>query len=196
MIFFRKFSAFMWLLVLLVVQLAVLPNMAVACSPRVFWGPGILKDKPISIAADCSFEDAYVERIRNGPHYTMNKRLGGPVRDYGDGRIAQKITPSTLCARSEMLLFVDCNTGESVLIEGKPDEYDHDRLIKYIQRPHGPISLGPKSTVAGLEQIAKEHDLDLVEDVKAFLAGSNKRDRYDLACGCKLYYPESIGAKN
>jgi phosphosulfolactate synthase (CoM biosynthesis protein A) len=98
-----------------------------------------------------------------------------------------------------MLLFVDCTTGQSVLIYG---EYEpnvkgsslNGSFIKFIQKPYGPISITPQSEVDELINTAKTNDLKVVEDAKTFLEGKQKRDRYDFACGCKLYYPDSVAA--
>jgi hypothetical protein len=172
---------------------------AFACDPTVFTGGSASQDTRISIATDCSFEDTYVDRYRSSADFTVDTRSGGPARNIGNGRIGQKILQSRACGPSEMLLFVDCNTAEALLIRGLPAPDDESEglggyFIKYIQAPYGPIKIGQNSTVSDLIVTAQENDLYVVEDAQAFLAGERKRDRYDFACGCKLYYPGSVAA--
>jgi hypothetical protein len=169
-----------------------------ACDPAVYTGGSALLDKRISIGPDCSFQDEFVERNRGSVYFTLNSRSGGPVVDVGNGLIAQKVIASEICGPSETLLFVDCTTGQSVLIYGKPEPNDeggwNGSFIKFIQKPYGPISITPQSEVDELINTAKTNDLGVVEDAKTFLEGKRKRDRYDFACGCKLYYPDSVAA--
>jgi len=172
---------------------------AIACEPEVFTGSSASQDTRISLLADCSFEDTFVDRARGSAYFTVDHRSGGPARDIANGRFGQKIISSHTCAPNEMLLFVDCNAGEEVLVRGVPAPEDEGEglggyFIKYIQAPYGPIRIGPQSTVAELTAKAQANDLFLVEDAKTFLAGERRRDRYDFACGCKLYYPGSVGA--
>ncbi|CAN1566784.1 hypothetical protein MCELHM10_02954 [Paracoccaceae bacterium] len=180
----------------LVITLAV-SHPVMACDPAIFMGTGASYDKRISVAADCSFEDPYVERF--GLEHTRNARSGGPAVDVGNGRIAQKIVSSEVCFPFEHLLVVDCNSGESTLILGAPKpeaegSYLGGAYIEYIQPPNGPISLGPQTTVDALIATARSNELEVVEDARTFLEGTRKRDRYDIGCGCDLYYPQSPGA--
>ena len=171
---------------------------AAACEPELFTGGSGSYDKRISIKPDCSFKDTYVDRYRGSADFTVDTRSGGPARNIGNGRVAQKILQSQACGPSEMLLFVDCNTADAVMIRGAYAPDDESGLsgdfIKYIQAPYGPIKIGENSTVAGLIATAHENDFYVIKDAKVFLAGERKRDRYDFACGCKLYYPGSVAA--
>lgn len=169
-----------------------------ACDPVVHTGGSAFHDKRISIGPDCSFQDTFVQRNRGSVYFVLNSRSGGPVVDVGNGRIAQKVTASAMCGPREALLFVDCTTGQSVLIYGKyaPDDEGgfNGSFIKFIQKPYGPIRITPQSEVDELINTAKTNDLGVEEDAKTFLEGERKRDRYDFACGCKLYYPDSVAA--
>ena len=177
----------------------VTTSQAMACSPAMYPIGSAFFDKRISIGPDCSFQDEFVERNRGSGYFTTDSRSGGPVMDVGNGRIAQKVVASEVCSPIETLLFVDCTTGQSVLIYGEPEPNVeggslNGRFIKFIQKPYGPISITPQSEVDELINTAKTNDLRVIEDAKTFLEGKRKRDRYDFACGCKLYYPDSIAA--
>jgi hypothetical protein len=87
------------------------------------------------------------------------------------------------------------------LIEGGLPPPDYPEIgglfqtsIRYIQPPFGPINVGPESTVESLAATAKKHGIETNRDVSGFLGAAKKRDRYDYACGCKLFYPGSAGA--
>ena len=177
----------------------VTASYAMACDPTVYSIGSAFYDKRISIGPDCSFRDSFVVRNRGSAYFTLNSRSGGPVVDVGNGRVAQKVVASEICSPRETLLFVDCTTGQSVLIYGEPEPNVeggslNGSFIKFIQKPYGPISITPQSKVDELINTAKTNDLRVVEDAKTFLEGKRKRDRYDFACGCKLYYPDSVAA--
>lgn len=174
---------------------------AVGCDPAMFTGSGVSYDTRISIKPDCSFTDGLIDRNPGSGYFTVDTRSGGPVVNVGKGRVAQKIVTSEICGPSEYLLFVDCGSGESAMIAGAPPpEAEGSTLggffIRYIQKPYGPIALYDRTTVAELTATAKANGLELLGDPVSELAGTRKRDRYDYACGCKLYYPESVAARD
>jgi hypothetical protein len=172
---------------------------AAGCDPEMFTGSGAFYDTRISIKADCSFEDVYLGRSQGSANFTVDTRTGGPARDVGNGRIGQKIVSSLACGPNEMLLFVNCTTAEAVMIRGVGAPGDESGLggafIEFIQAPNGPIRLGPQSTVSEVAATARANDLYVVDDTTTFLAGNRKRDRYDGNCGCRLFYPDSVGAQ-
>jgi|GEM_PF-3690133 len=172
---------------------------AAGCEPQMFTGSGASYDTRISIKPDCSFTDGFIERNKGSAYFTVNSRSGGPAINVGNGRVAQKIVISEICGPAEYLLFVDCGSGESAMIAGAPPpeaegSYLGGFFIRYIQKPHGPIALYDRTTVAELTETAKANGLELMEDPVSVLAGTRRRDRYDYACGCKLYYPGSAAA--
>lgn len=174
---------------------------AAGCDPEMFTGSGASYDTRISIKPDCSFTDGFIDRNPGSVYFTADSRSGGPAINVGNGRVAQKIVASKTCGPAEYLLFVDCGSGESAMIAGAPPpeaegSYLGGFFIRYIQKPHGPIALYDRTTVAELTATAKANGLGLVDDPESELAGTRKRDRYDYACGCKLYYPESVAARD
>ena len=168
------------------------------------------KDGPppamIEVGADCSFKDVDYSGFEPDG-YVADVLKGGPARDRGNGRIGQRLF-STMCGEFERLLFVDCTTGQATIIDGSVDPalpeddrgYGVPELIKYIQPPYGPIEIGPQSTVDGVTKIAKSAGLSVwaVDRILGSEAGPYRSvdDQYDYTCGCKLFYPDSVGAKN
>lgn len=122
---------------------------------------------------------------------------GNPVRDRGNGRIAQKITFSNYgCNVSEALLFVDCNGPEAILIFGvlPPDKISPAGMsrtsIAAIQPPQGPISIRATSTVTDLARTARRAGIEYLLSPSPLFAGTPRRDRYDILTGCRIFYPD------
>jgi hypothetical protein len=171
------------------------------CEPEAFAGSSASYDTRISIKPDCSFTDGFIHRSPGSGYFTVDSRSGGPAIRVGKGRLAQEIVTSEICGPAEYLLFVDCGSGESAMIAGAPPpeaegSYLGGFFIRDIQKPHGPIALYDRTTVAELTETAKANGLDLVDDPASVQVGKRKRDRYDHVCGCKLYYPGSVAARD
>lgn len=155
-------------------------------------------DTRIEMRADCSFENVdTLKPFDDLPGWTKLWREGGPVRDRGNGRIAQRLSKTGMCSSVEALLFVDCNTGESLILFGdgvppSPVEVAGASFdsIETIQPPYGPISIGPTSSVDELFETANKHGIKTMSPSE-YLQKASKRDRYDATCGCKLFYPDS-----
>lgn len=182
--------------------------------------------KPIQNGEDCSFTD----------FGATGQWSGRPVRDFGDGKVAQLLVASESCPYQEVLHFVDCNSGESASVYGVYEPsiqraidneevlmLGGDLMIKYIQPPHGPVSISGKSTEKSVSSAAKKAEYEVSSDIlsdfrednqgllKWFDMGAqydNMYSRYhryakskraarefDPMCGCKIYYPDSVGAK-
>lgn len=180
---------------------------ALACEPEML---DFSKDGPlpalIEVGADCSFED--VDYSGFEPEgYVADRLHGAPARDRGNGRIGQRLF-NNMCGEFERLLFVDCTTGQATIIDGSYDPALPEdgrgigvpQLIKYIQPPYGPIEIGPQSTMDGVTKIAKSAGLSVWDVDRILGTGTNPYrsvdDQYDYTCGCKLFYPDSVGAKN
>jgi hypothetical protein len=173
------------------------------------------RDNRMRVAADGSFTNANIadpSGIRlsfptdqpvdapstNGFHDMAH---GNPVRDRGDGRIAQKIVFSNYgCNASEALLFVDCNGPEAILIFGvlPPDKVGPAGTsltsIAAIQAPEGPISINAASTVKDLARTARRAGIEYLLSPAPLFAGTPRRDRYDILSGCRSFYPDLPGS--
>lgn len=174
---------------------------AVACSPSSF---RLLSSTlgninlPAKTAKDCSF--------RKSGHDKLSRSFrGNPARDIGGGRIAQVLTGGSYDASGEMLLFADCSAGDAAVfwqletLNGGPVisscTGSATLAVTELQPPNGPIALRPNTTVESLVA-ASNNTFVLVEtDFDAFFRKIRGNDRFDPLCGCKLYYPDSPGAK-
>ncbi|WP_299986858.1 hypothetical protein [uncultured Ruegeria sp.] len=167
--------------------LASLSTGAVACESA----PQNHGFKLKKVLPDCSFE--------HSGRGKWNYFGGNAVVDIGNGRIGQRIKSGQGCSPRDALFFQDCTTGESIVIEGK---YFNSGIaghvptsIDLIQKPDGPIGLTSATTVPELEQIPVEHRYSFTKDVQEFFGRTEDHKRIDYTCGCKLYYPDSPGAK-
>lgn len=155
-------------------------------------------DTRIKVKADCSYQNIDAAKpFEDESYWATITRSASPVRDRGNGKIAQRLVTSGFCSASEALLFLDCDTGESLIVLGKgtpPADFEVAGLIgdtvENIQPPYGPISIGPDTTATALFELAKKHNITTKAPSDYFRKVS-KRDRYDITCGCKLFYPGS-----
>ncbi|MFZ0097919.1 MAG: hypothetical protein WAK98_05515, partial [Gemmobacter sp.] len=115
----------------------------------------------------------------------------------------QKISDVWGCSGyDQRLLFVDCNALEAIFVEGieDPDAVSiagrgANRSIAEIQYPKGPISFTKDTTVSKVEAIAKKHGFRYSRDVYGDYDFLSKKKRYNPYQGCKIFYPDSPGAK-
>jgi hypothetical protein len=147
-------------------------------------------DTRLELRPDCSFENASFGV----------QESGAPVRDRGNMRIAQRLSYADGCNQTEQMLVVDCSTGDLAVFEGEPGPNPVSigggpfTSIKYIQKPLGPLNVTSKTTVADLIAAAEKHGIEYFPDFVARQKKEKRKNRYDAYCGCRLYYPESVGA--
>jgi hypothetical protein len=178
---------------------SVLPGSA--CEPASF--PRSFFDEPLEQNADGSFDGLNLRAARklgNYDAYWGGFILGGRAIDIGDGRVGQKITKINGCRRTEYLLFVECLTGSGITIMGEYQSGsgggDVEMLsISTMQSPYGPIALRAATTVDEVDAVAKANDYKYTRDVMADVNKMIRPQRYDPFIGCKIFYPESPGAK-
>lgn len=157
--------------------------------------------KPVETAADCSF--------RNGGIFDTIS--GGPAKRLGNGRFYQHLTVSQVPGVSPDILVVDCDRREAIRLFARfvrNARYQKDTCgAEYgdqypILAPQGPLTLLEGATLDDLAAIAEasgtvESDTELFVLTTAYpLSQLPRKDRIDLLCGCKLYYPDSSGAKS
>jgi hypothetical protein len=146
--------------------------------------------------------DRQCRAINAGVHDNLSL---GPVTNLGDGRVQQVLGGND----QSNVLVADCNTREVTILQGKETIIGEDSC--------GPISsyadLAGENAMMSLSLGANLHELvDLAtaqgvteinpqEYFFMFATGWESRthkvgrkDRFDLLCGCKLYYPDSAGA--
>jgi hypothetical protein len=171
-----------------------------------------LLDDRILVSPDGSFESANIARGDIMQTYPADPVLdydqrwdianGGPVLYRGKGRFVQRIDFSAYgCSGQETLLFVDCNSAQSLLLFGGQDP-ELDRFegyswssIRVIQPPFGPISVTGDTTLESLTAAARKGNVSYIVDAEVVFADVQTRDRYNLFNGCKMFYPDSLGAK-
>jgi hypothetical protein len=164
---------------------------AFACEPRLYDPVEFAKaDTPLKLATDGSFENASAQLME----------IGHAVRDRGNMRIAQRLEYRGVCGPSEALLVVDCSTADLIVLHGKPgpDSFSLggalSTTIQQIQKPLGPIDVTSEVTIPELIEIAKKNDIDYYTDFISRQKQEKRKNRYDAYYGCKLFYPDSVGA--
>jgi hypothetical protein len=134
---------------------------------------------------------------------------GRPVTDIGNGRVGQRLRMAQDCVETEQLVFADCSTGEIVVIDGTispeqtrmqrdapPTIFFFDTSVRYLQPPYGPIGLTPTSSVRAIASEADGAGFKNSFSSEAAFAGYEIREAFDPFFGCKVFYPDSVGAQN
>jgi hypothetical protein len=181
-----------------------MPKIALACLVSI-WGtnayaclpperPASWFDQAIKIAKDGSFTKA------EDNFYSSYQ--GMAVLDLGSGKFGQRLRHGDFCSYFERLLVVDCEATQLIVIDGrvnpkKPDDFGGgpSSVVKMLYPPNGKVRLNEKTTIAGLVALSKAEGYDYQTDVQAAFGGGKKKNRYNPFNGCKLFYPDSAGAK-
>lgn len=163
---------------------------AFACDPAVGEGPQV--DHPIRVGAQCDYSMAV-------QHDRDMYGTGKPVVNIGGGRIGQRHEEGHGCFAGEKLMVVDCNSAELITIEGiylvNNGAMPTVQSVTALQKGGGgPIGLGPATTIAELARISDRHGFGYTLGPDSY-ARIEPRNRVDPYCGCKLYYPGSLGAR-
>ncbi len=185
--------------ILLTLVACLTGNAALACSPA----PANEGWKFKSVYPDSSFDKAGRGK--------WNSFRGQPVVDLGNGRIGQRLSSGDACRSQQNLFFMDCSSAEGIVIGGQLVGSEtivgadgkkvvslpigvHES-IELIQRPLGPIDLSEQTTVPELQSIVKNHRYRSTTSLDTFFGRTVDQKKVDYTCGCKLYYPDSPGAK-
>ncbi|MDA7963059.1 hypothetical protein [Ruegeria sp.] len=161
-----------------------------------------------------NFEKLVVEKscaFSKGGRKKYDTFSGEPVIDLGNGHIAQKLITGTNCMSRLNLFVSDCSTGQGIVVFGKrvgpvkkSDESGHktvssaqgpDATIDLLQEPLGPLGLNSQTTLLDVRRTSIEHNYRAETNLRWFFSRHETRKRIDYTCGCKLYYPDSPGAK-
>ena len=155
------------------------------------------------MSSDCSF-------VNGGTFDNYEIVRGLPAEDIGNGRIFQILETVRTCGRQETLLFAECNTREAVLVNGAakggkqstdgfvfpmPVAGAYEATVDAILAPNGHVRVGPQATVASVTSDAEREGVVIHRDLNVFLSNMRPRNRFDPLCGCKIYYPDSAGAR-
>jgi hypothetical protein len=175
--------------IILALTLGLAPSLAAACV--IDETPSDWRDPPISVLPDCAFSE--------GGQAYMAFFDGSAAKDMGNGLIYQTYSQASQCpGTSETLVVVDCNTREMVEILGEEypaaDGFGHS--VKGILAPNGAIRLNRRTTIAKLMATAERKGYEHWQDVLGRRDWLKARNRPDPYCGCRLFYPDSAGAKD
>ena len=176
----------------LAIALCVAPAALCACTPI---DPNhTVVDTPITVYSDGSFKDASADD-------SVTFLRGNPVRDIGGGRTGQIIeTNGGSCGQFQALLFVDCSTGQAIIINGVPpatqpaDGPELFESTRALQPPEGPLALTQVTTVAEVATLAAAQGWRVQIDMPAMIAAMTPLNRYDPFVGCKIFYSDLAGA--
>jgi hypothetical protein len=170
--------------------------MATGCEPPKARGLFEDPDLPITINPDGSFENA---AVMDGDDYLY----GGPARDIGGGRVGQVIMVAGGCTNVQRLLVVDCTTNSAIAVHGIPvrevdiaafDGFPYQESARAVQPPYGPLALTPATTVAEVAALAAREGWTVERDVPAWAAARGPRNAFDPFIGCRIFYPDPVGA--
>ncbi len=151
-----------------------------------------LRDRRAVQARDCSFE------------YGGNRDevAGGPAVDLGDGRIVQNqywISRSSTGRRDLGSTFlVDCGTGETAEVLGwlaSETSCGPDYSMEGVVAPDGPLDLHHGANLSEFVEQAERLDIRAWLDAITISDDLRPRNNVDFFCGCRLFYPDSPGAR-
>lgn len=168
---------------------------ASACTPVGGIGYFVLAklsgNAPINVNADCSFDRAGKALNKLGE--------GGASKANGKGLVSQVVRFGEGCAIHEYLIVTDCNSGQALLIKGPKYPYGGGSSVidsaEVLLKPHGPLNLERERSLEAIAAKARSAGALATSDASTFIASLRKKDRFDPLCGCKLFYPDSEGAK-
>ncbi|WP_147235135.1 hypothetical protein [Ruegeria sp. A3M17] len=165
------------------VAIALTASESFACSPafKPWWW-----NKKVNMSRDCSF-------VGGG----RDDFLGGePAQDLGAGRISQVVSDFG----AETAVVSDCETGEQVQVNGFWREAESaacqssTKVVRYL-KPNGSLDLSLGASIKELSSEIVSLGYSVRQGVTFDDRRARPRDYPDFFCGCKLYYPDSPGAK-
>jgi hypothetical protein len=129
----------------------------------------------------------------------------GPATDLGNGRVQQVLDETN----QSQVLLADCNTREVTILRGAKTEFIETscgRLYSYgpATGDDAPVSLSVGANLKELVDLAAAQGMTEIDPIDYFFSfrsneGSGqavrRKDRFDLLCGCKRFYPDSPGAQ-
>jgi hypothetical protein len=129
----------------------------------------------------------------------------GPATDLGNGRVQQVLEDTD----QSRVLLADCQTREVTILRGAATEAGETSCgMAYsygaVTGDNAPMSLSVGANLHELVDLAAAKGITEIDPVDSFFRftsneGSGqavgRKDRFDLLCGCKLFYPDSPGAQ-
>jgi hypothetical protein len=129
----------------------------------------------------------------------------GPATDLGNGRVQQVLEET----KQSQVLLADCNTREVTILQGAKAEFIETscgRLYSYspVTGDNAPMSLSVGADLHELVDLAAAQGMTEIDPNDYFFSfrsnegrgqAVRRKDRFDLFCGCKRFYPDSPGAQ-
>ena len=148
-----------------------------------------MSSKPVKVSEKCGFKNAGV----------YDDIEAADAVDLGQGRILQDTGDGT------SVLVIDCMASEAIEVIGKATKIGEtscgpDFVFGQVKSPKGPMTLLEGKHLTELAALARQRGLRADEELDYLFNDPWgkplwRKERVDLLCGCKLYYPESAGAK-
>ncbi len=165
-----------------------------ACAPL----PNAMKyDAKVRQGATCAFDRA-AENDRGGVY------KGGKAVDIGGGFVGQKLTfDPTGCDRIETLVVLDCTAGRMAAFSGTTNPVftggpipvgPVNTRVRNLQPPYGPVALRASMVLDDLIAKARSYSIGVGRTPEGLFVGKRARNRFDVFCGCGVFYPGSQGA--
>jgi hypothetical protein len=129
----------------------------------------------------------------------------GPATDLGNGRVQQVLEDTD----ESRVLLADCQTREVTILRGAATEAGETSCgMAYsygaVTGNNAPMSLSAGANLHELVNLAAAQGMTEIDPIDYFFRftsneGSGqavgRKDRFDLLCGCKRFYPDSPGGK-
>lgn len=152
-----------------------------------------LANMRVKYASDCSY-------VNGGVH---DDYFGAAAKDGGKGRVLQFTFRRDDYAKSDMLISVsvaDCTEQSFVVLDGVLTEAGSSCGPEYALKndilPNGPIDLSAGQDMDGFEAHLEKHNASYSRYNGSELEEAwMRRDRLNPYCGCKIFYPDSPGAR-
>jgi hypothetical protein len=185
--------------VALTVTLCGWAGMSLACEPA-------LDERTLSEIRSLS-KPVAVDRLCRTINAGVYDNLSlGPVTDLGNGRIQQVLGE----VGQSSVLVADCNTSEATILLGAVTATDDSNtcgpFYTYadLVGENAMMSLAVGANLHELVDLAVARGATEINPLEYFFMFSKaweselypvpRKDRFDLLCGCQLYYPRSAGA--
>lgn len=150
--------------------------------------------KPVETGADCSFVNGGVD----------DTYAGGPATKLGNNRFYQILEAEQGVPNS--VIVADCGAREVIWLKrvhhkATLDSCSEETVDLPILKPAGPLDLTEGDTLSDLIRFAVQLGREINVDealswafVDPWGRSLPQKDKVDLLCGCKLFYPDSAGA--
>ncbi len=155
--------------------------------------------EPVVIGQRCEMSNVGIrDRVKTGAAMALGGSRFYQVIDHGEGQVIDVIVGD--CASREVIRVFSFEEWSIEKLDSACNLVGREPVS--LLEPNGPFSLTEGSTIAELkthlsaysDQVTIDENLEplLLDDLGKKVP---KKDRFDPLCGCKLYYPDSPGAK-